>query len=78
MCCRAPSSNFVNRLLGANFAAMQRDSEATLKTFLQVEQGPIAQVSGPRLFCPAADQSRHKCMLPTRIQVFCPAIKLSQ
>lgn len=32
----SPSPNFVNRLLGANFAAMQRDSEATLKTFLQV------------------------------------------
>ena len=33
---RSPSPDFVNRLLGANFAAMQRDSEATLKTFLQV------------------------------------------
>ena len=30
-----PSRDFINRLLGQNFAAMQQDSEATLKTFLQ-------------------------------------------
>lgn len=35
---QTPAPNFINRLLGANFAAMSRD-EATLRTFLQVRVG---------------------------------------
>ncbi len=31
-----PAASFVNRLLGANFAAMQRMGDPVLKPFLQV------------------------------------------
>ena len=31
-----PATDFINSLLGANFAAMERSGDATMKPFLQV------------------------------------------